>query len=97
MKRSVEVHYFVKDGMRDEFYRAIMENGIAAASRAEEGNERYDYYLSPDNENELLLLELWASEEAVAAHSQTPHYKALGELKKAYGVETTITRYDVAL
>ena len=83
MKQFVEVHYYVKNGMRDEFYRAIMENGIAAASRAEEGNEKYDYFFSPENENELLLIELWASAEAVAAHSQTPHFKALGELKKS--------------
>ena len=96
MKQFVEVHYFVKDGKRDEFYRAIMENGIAAASRAEEENEKYDYYLSPDNENELLLIELWASAEAVWDHSQTSHFKALGELEKKYVIDTAIMRYDVA-
>ena len=96
MKQFVEVHYFVKDGKRDEFYRAIMENGIAAASRAEEGNEKYDYYLSPDNENELLLIELWASAESVWDHSQTSHFKALGELEKKYVIDTAIMRYDVA-
>ena len=56
MKQFVEVHYFVKDGKRGEFYRTILERGIAAASRAEAGNEKYDYYLSPENENELLLI-----------------------------------------
>lgn len=96
MKQFVEVHYFVKDGKRDEFYRAILESGIAAASRTEEGNEKYDYYLSPQNENELLLIELWASAEAVAAHAQTPHFKALGELKQEYVADTAIMRYDVA-
>ena len=96
MKQFVEVHYYVKDGKRYEFYKAIMENGIAAASRAEEGNEKYDYYLSPENENELLLIELWASAEAVWDHSQTSHFKELGELKKAYVIDTSIMRYDVA-
>ena len=71
MKQFVEVHYYVKDGKRDEFYHTILERGIADASRAEEGNEKYDYYLSPDNENELLLIELWASTEAVLTHGQT--------------------------
>lgn len=96
MKQFVEVHYFVKDGKRDEFYRAIMESGIAAASRAEEGNEKYDYYLGFENENELLLIELWASAEAVWDHSQPPHFKALGELKQEYVTDTAIMRYDVA-
>ena len=58
MKQFVEVHYFVKDGKRDEFYSAVLESGIAEASRAEEGNEKYDYYFSPNNENEVLLIRI---------------------------------------
>lgn len=96
MKQFVEVHYFVKDGKRGEFYRTILERGIAAASRAEAGNEKYDYYLSPENENELLLIELWASAEAVQAHGQTPHFQQLAELKQAYVEDTVIRRYDIA-
>ena len=96
MKQFVEVHYYVKDGKRDEFYRTILERGIADASRAEEGNEKYDYYFSPDNENELLLIELWASAEAVSAHGQTKHFKELGELKQEFVTDTVIKRYDIA-
>jgi quinol monooxygenase YgiN len=96
MKRFVEVHYFIKDGKRDDFYRMLMESGIAEASRAEEGNEKYEYYYSPDNENELLLLEVWKSAEAVELHQQSVHFKKLGELKKEYVTETTFIRYEIA-
>ena len=96
MKRFVEVHYFVKPGMRQAFYDAVTESGIAAASRAEAGNEKYDYYLSPDNENELLLLEIWRDAEAVRLHGETAHFKALGALKQAYVTETVIRRYEIA-
>ena len=95
VKQFIEVHYYVKAGKRDEFYRALMESGIASASRAEAGNEKYDYFYSPDNENELLLIELWASEEAVRLHGETPHFKALGDLKKVYVADTIISRYEV--
>ena len=96
MKRFVEVHYYVKPGMRQAFYDAVTESGIAAASRAEEGNEKYDYYFSPDNENELLLLEIWRDAEAVRLHGETAHFKALGALKQAYVTETVIRRYEIA-
>ena len=96
MKRFVEVHYFVKEGKRADFYRAILKQGIADGSRAEDGNEKYDYYFSPDNENELVLLELWRSAEAVQLHMETPHYKALGELKKEYVTETVLRRFEVS-
>lgn len=95
MKQFIEVHYYLKDGKRDEFYRAIMESGVAAASRAEKGNEKYDYFYSPDNKNELLLIELWASEEVLKQHWETEHFKALGDLKKKYVIDTVISRYEV--
>ena len=95
MKIMLEVHYFVKDGRRADFYNAVISNGIAAASRAESGNEKYGYYLSPENENELLLLEIWSSAEAVKLHSETEHFKALGELKKEYVTETVIRKSEI--
>ena len=95
MKQFIEVHYFLKDGKREEFYRTLMESGIAAASRAEKGNEKYDYFYSPDNKNELLLIELWTSEEVLKQHWETEHFKALGELKKKYVADTVISRYEV--
>ena len=96
MKRFLEVHYFVKDGKRGKFYAEVMKRGIAAASRAEAGNEKYDYYLSPENENELLLLEIWTTEEAAKLHAETAHFKALGELKAEYVEKTVIMRSDIS-
>jgi quinol monooxygenase YgiN len=96
MKRFVEVHYYIKDGKRNDFYRTLIESGIADASRAEEGNEKYEYYYSLDNENELLLLEVWKSAEAVELHQQSAHFKQLGELKKEYVTETAFMRYEIA-
>lgn len=96
MKRAVEVHYYLKDGKRDEFYSEILRRGLADAARAEEGNEKYEYYFSPENENELLLLEIWSSSEAVEFHMATPHYKELGELKKEYVTETVFKRFEIS-
>ena len=97
MKRLVEVHYHVRNGRRGEFYDRLIGEGIAGASRAEEGNEKYDYYLSPTDPDELILFEVWSSPEAVNAHMESAHYKKLAELKKEYVIETTFTRYEAEL
>lgn len=94
MKRIVEVHYFIKSGCRDEFFRQITEKGISAASRAETGNEKYDYFFSSTDPDELILLEVWSSPEAVQSHMETDHYRKLIELKKEFVIETTFSRYD---
>ena len=94
MKRLVEVHYHVRKGCRDDFYRAVNRSGIADASRAENGNEKYDYYFSPSDPDELILFEVWSSPEAVQSHMETEHYQMLMELKKEYVIDTTFSRYD---
>ena len=33
MKQFIEVHYYLKDGKREEFYRTIMERGIIVVPR----------------------------------------------------------------
>ena len=95
MKQFVEVHYYVRPGLRQAFYDALSESGIPAASRAEAGNVQYDYYFSPEQEDELLLLELWQDAEAVRPNGETPHFKALGALKAEYVTDTVIRRYTV--
>ncbi|MCR4758868.1 MAG: antibiotic biosynthesis monooxygenase [Oscillospiraceae bacterium] len=96
MKRMVEVHYYLKDGKRNDFYNAIIRQGIADAARAEVGNEKYDYYFSPENENELVLLEIWKSAEAVQFHMETLHYQALAELKKEYVTDTVFRQFEIS-
>lgn len=95
MKIFLEVHYYTKDGKRSEFYDKLISGGIADMSRAEAGNEKYEYYFSPTDENELLLLEIWSSPEAVKLHGQTEHFKALGELKSEYVNDVRIIRSEI--
>ena len=60
---KLSVNYFAKPGRREEFLRRIVESGILSAIRGEDGCLRYDYYLSCQNEDEILLIEEWESRE----------------------------------
>lgn len=90
------VKYVCKDGMRERFLEKIREEGIDQKSRMEEGNGRYDYYFPADEDkkNELILLEIWESKEALDAHGKAPHYLRLGELKAKYVEETILEKYE---
>lgn len=90
----LNVTYRCRPGMRDEFLERIMTEGIDAASRAEAGNAKYDYYLPAEGGDELLLIEKWRDEAALSAHAETPHFKRLGEFKAEYVLETVIERYS---
>lgn len=75
------------------FYEAVKEEGIIAASQAEEGNIRFDYYFSAERDNELLLLENWRNREAQEYHDQLPHMDNLDAIKAKYGIKTFIEEF----
>lgn len=56
--------------------KAILRE-LAAAVRQEPGNLQFIVYSSHDDPDDLLLYEIYTSEEAFAAHRQTEHFKKL--------------------
>ena len=90
----LNVTYQCKPGKRDDFLKTIITEGIGAASRAETGNIKYDYYLPVDGSNELLLVEKWKDADAIAEHGKQPHYARLKALKADYVIDTVIERFE---
>ena len=78
---KLSVNYIAKPGRREEFLRRVVEEGILTAIRREEGCLRYDYYLSCQNEDEILLLEEWDTAEHQRIHMEQEHMKRLRVIK----------------
>ena len=91
----LNVTYTCRPGMRGAFLERISAEGIGAASRAEDGNIGYDYFIPVEGDGEVLLVEKWRDEEALAAHAAAPHFGKLKELKPIYVVDTVIERFKV--
>ncbi|MBR0445062.1 MAG: antibiotic biosynthesis monooxygenase [Clostridia bacterium] len=89
----LNVTYKCKPGLREEFLERILSEGIDEKSRAEEGNFKYDYYLSFEDNDELLLVEKWENDEALAAHGKQPHFLLLGELKPDYVTDMRVEKF----
>ncbi len=91
---TLNVTYKCKSGKRNAFLEAIQKEGIDKASRAEDGNIKYDYYLSVTDNDEILLVEKWKDSNAISEHGKQKHFKKLGELKADYVTDTIIERYE---
>ena len=87
---TLYVQYIAKPNSREDYLRAIKSEGIQTAVRAEDGCLRYDYYLSTEDENVILLIEQWESEEHQRVHLTQPHMARLRELKAEHIESTTL-------
>lgn len=92
---TIYVKYTALDGCRETFLREVVEQGILTAIRNEEGCILYDYYLSAQDENVILLLEQWESEAHQRIHMQQSHMQQLIELKNAYIAETKLGKVEL--
>lgn len=68
----VNVEIRVKSGMRDAFVRET--NANVGQSRKEPGIFAFDLLVDPADDHHFLLVEGYRTEQAPAAHKQTPHY-----------------------
>ena len=90
----VRVKYRTPEGQRDAFLQQMFDEGLPQACRAEEGNICYDYFLNYEDPNEILLLEMWKTEEGLAKHGKEPHFDRIGQVRREAGVQATIESYD---
>lgn len=50
---------------------------LTAASRKENGNLRYQYYLHPTDPAQIIICERWENAAVLAAHEATKHFTTL--------------------
>ena len=90
----VRVKYRTPEGQRDAFLQQLFDEGLPQACRAEEGCLSSDYFLSYEDPNEILLLEMWKDGSALANHGKEPHFDRIGQVRLEAGVQATIESYD---
>ena len=76
--------YKAKSGKREEFLRAILDQGIYDEFLKEEGNISYDYYFPYGNDDDVFIFERWESRDAWEAHKVAPHTARLQDIKNEY-------------
>ena len=89
---TLYVRYLAKPGCRETFLRQLTTQGIIDAIRREDGCLRYDYFLSVQNADEILLVEQWQTEEKQQAHLRAPHMDQLRRLKSEYVADARLGR-----
>ena len=90
----LHVTYRCKSGMATDFVRAIKESGVQDLVRSEDGCFQYDYHLSLEQDDTVVLLEKWRDSAALAAHLAQPHMETLRELKSRFALDSALERFE---
>jgi Uncharacterized conserved protein, contains double-stranded beta-helix domain len=89
----MNLYYSGEHGNARRFVEEMESSGTARAVRAEEGNLRYDYFVSKDDPETVLLIDSWAGQKALDAHHQTPMMGTIAALREKYDLSMKAERY----
>lgn len=93
MSITVNLYYTGKDGAARRFAEAMERSGIAARIRAEDGNERYDYFVSMADPETVLLIDQWRDQAAIDAHHASPMMAELAALREKFDLHMRVERF----
>ena len=93
MSITVNLYYTGRDGSARAFAEEMVARGVVARVRAEEGNERYEYFFPMDDPETVLLIDRWRDQSALDAHHKSPMMQEIAELRDKYRLRLRVERY----
>lgn len=93
MAITINLYYRGKNGSARKFAEEMESSGIADAIRREEGNLRYDYYLSLEDGETLLLIDSWKDQEAIDRHHASAMMGQIMALREKYDLHMKAERF----
>lgn len=70
-----------------------MSSGLVDAVRAEEGNERYEYFFPMEDSETVLLIDRWRDQEALDIHHKSEMMTRIAALRDKYQLRLRVERY----
>ena len=93
MAITVNLRYTGKNGNARKFAEEMTSSGTVELIRAEAGNLRYEYYISMEDPETVLLVDGWTDQKAIDIHHASPMMKTIAELREKYDLHMTVERY----
>lgn len=89
----VNIYYTSKNGSARKFVQEIVSSGIVDKIRAEDGNERYEYFFPMDDEETVMLIDKWKNQEVLDMHHKSEMMKQIAKLRNKYMLKMRVERF----
>ena len=94
MSITVNLYYTGTNGSARKFAEEMVASGIVSEVRAEEGNERYEYFFPMDDPETVLLIDRWRDQAALDFHHKSPMMGNIAQLREKYHLRLRVERYQ---
>ena len=93
MSITVNIYYIGENGNARKFAEEMENSGTADLIRAEDGNERYEYFFPMKDSETVLLIDSWKDQSAIDKHHATPMMDTIIGLREKYNLTMRVERY----
>ncbi len=93
MSLVINIYYTGLNGSAREFAKEMISSGIVDRVRAEDGNEKYEYFYPVDDEETVLLIDKWKNQEALDIHHKSDMMQEIAKLREKYGLRMRVEKY----
>ena len=93
MSITINLYYTGRNGSAKQFAEEMVSSGMVAAVRAEEGNERYEYFFPMDDPETVLLIDRWRDQAALDFHHKSEIMEKIAVLRDKYKLRLRVERY----
>ena len=93
MSVVINVYYRGDGGSVRRFVEEMVSEGVLEAVRAEDGCIGYEYFVSLDDPDSMVLIEHWRDEAALEAHARSENMKTIGLLKDRHCLSATVEKF----
>ena len=93
MSITMNLYYKGKNGNARRFAEKMENSGTADAIRSEDGNLRYEYFISMADPQTVLLIDSWKDQSAIDTHHASRMMGTITKLREKYDLHMTVERY----
>lgn len=93
MSFTVNIYYTGTDGNARKFAEEMVSGGLVDRIRAQEGNERYEYFFPMGDPETVLLLDRWRDQRALDVHHRSEMMREIAALREKYGLRMRVERF----
>ena len=94
MSLTINIYYTGQNGNARKFAEEMISSGIVDRVRQGKGNTKYEYFYPLGDEETVLLIDCWDSQEALDLHHKSPLMQEIATLRTKYKLKMKVYRFS---